>query len=65
MTAATIIVTIFAFILILVGIIVFISGLSLALTPQGVSYGGIYMLVGIILVAAGAYINNKAGWKRK
>jgi len=57
--------TVFAFILIFVGVIIFISGLGVALTPQGVSYGGIYMILGILLVGGDVYLNNKAGWKRK
>jgi hypothetical protein len=57
--------TIFAFILIFFGIIIFAFGAGSALTPQGVSYGGSYMIVGILLVGGGVYVNNKAGWRRK
>jgi uncharacterized membrane-anchored protein len=59
-----IVAAIFAFILIFIGIIIFISGLGAALTPQGVSYGGIYMILGVILVGGGMYLNHKAGWNR-
>ena len=66
-TAAKIAASILGTIIIILGIYLIILALTYFLNPQGpyLGSGVISMTGGIILVCMGAYIINKAGWKRK
>lgn len=52
------------------GVLFFMYGLSTFIIPYtdasaypgGIPYAAQYMILGILLVGSGAYINNKRGW---
>jgi hypothetical protein len=56
-----ILITVLGFFMILIGLMLFVTGLG-----QTISFGiPLYMIIGVLLIAGGISINKRYGWKRK